>query len=101
MTTRGLAGAALLAGLGWLALLALVMRLAGAPLALVPWPPDGFLLRLPPGVTVTDAGTLGLVVRGGDGLVAALYAAGARVVLPAGLAGCLGLAGSGAAGGNI
>jgi hypothetical protein len=76
----------------WLAVLALALRLgAPAPAVLVPWPPDGLLGRLPPGVSVTDRNALGLTVRGGADLVPALYAAGARLVLPAGLAGCLGL----------
>jgi hypothetical protein len=77
---------------GWIAVLALVLRLGGAaPAALVVMPPEGFLRALPVGVSVMDANALGLTVRGGDGLVAALYAAGAPLVLPAGLSGCLGL----------
>jgi hypothetical protein len=78
--------------LGWVAVLALVLRLGG-PGARGPglWPPDGVPGRLPAEVAVTDRNALGLTVRGGADLVAALYAAGARLVLPAGLAGCLGL----------
>ena len=84
-------GAALLLA-SWIAVLALVLRLGGpAPSALVLMPPDGFLRALPADVTVTSANALGLTVRGGGDLVAALYAAGAPLVLPAGLAGCLGL----------
>lgn len=83
---------ALLALVGWIALLALVLRLGGpAPAALVIWPPDGFLAALPPDVSVTARNALGLSARGGPDLVAELYAAGAPLVLPAGLAGCLGL----------
>ena len=78
--------------LGWIAVLALVLRLGGpAPAALVLLPPEGFLRALPAGVAVTSGNALGLTVRGGEDLVAALYAAGAPLVLPAGLAGCLGL----------
>ena len=66
------------------------MRLGGpAPAALVPWPPDGFLGRLPAAVALTGATPLGLTLEGGPTLVADLYAAGARLVLPAGLDGCL------------
>lgn len=92
MTTRRLLLAlpALLAG--WIAVLALTMRLgAPAPAALVVLPPEGLLARLPAGVALTDANALGLTVEGGASLVPALYAAGAWLVLPAGLAGCLGL----------
>lgn len=86
-----LLGAAL-ACLGWVAVLALVLRLGGpAPAALVVLPPEGFLPALPPGVSVTSRNALGLTARGGPDLVAELYAAGAPLVLPAGLASCLGL----------
>lgn len=78
--------------LGWLAVLALVLRLGGpAPAALVVWPPEGFLVALPPEVSVTSRNALGLTAKGGPDLVAELYAAGAPLVLPAGLAACLGL----------
>jgi hypothetical protein len=89
-TSRLLGGAALLLG-GWLAVLALAMRLgAPAPAALVVLPPEGLLARLPPSVALADAGPLGVTVRSDrPGLVAALYAGGAWLVLPAGLAGCL------------
>lgn len=92
-TTRRLLLAAPLALGGWLAVLALVMRLGGpAPAALVVLPPEGMLARLPAAVALADQGPFGLTVRSeAPGLVAALYAAGAWLVLPAGLAGCLGL----------
>jgi len=78
--------------LGWIAVLALVLRFGGpAPAALVVWPPEGFLRVLPSDVSVTSRNALGLTARGGPDLVDELYAAGARLVLPAGLAGCLGL----------
>ncbi|WP_037278398.1 hypothetical protein [Rubellimicrobium mesophilum] len=76
--------------LGWIAVLALTMRLGGpAPAALVVLPPEGFLRALPPEVSVTSRNILGLTATGGPGLVAELYAAGAPLVLPAGLASCL------------
>lgn len=78
--------------LGWIAVLALVLRLGGpAPAALVVLPPDGFLAALPSGISVTSRNALGLTAKGGSDLVAELYAAGAPLVLPAGLSGCLGL----------
>jgi hypothetical protein len=78
-----------LALLGWIAVLALVMRLSGAaPAALVILPPGG-LAELPAGVAVVSRGPVSVTVAGGAGLVAALYGAGALLVLPAGLTGCL------------
>lgn len=79
-----------LVGVGWIGTLALVMRLSGeAPAALVILPPEGFVKALPEGVAVVSAGPISVTVQGGEGLVAALYAAGAPLVLPAGLTGCL------------
>ncbi len=76
----------------WIAVLAVVMRLGGpAPGALVVLPPEGFWNTLPEDVAVTSRNALGLTVQGGGDLVARLYEAGAPLVLPAGLAGCLGL----------
>jgi hypothetical protein len=79
-----------LVALGWIGTLALVLRLGGeAPGALVMFPPEGFLRSLPDGVAVVSAGPVSVTLRGGEGLVAALYALGAPLVLPAGLTGCL------------
>lgn len=76
--------------LGWIAVLALVMRLSGAaPAALVILPPDGLIKSLPPGISVTSIGPYSVTLKGDSGLVAALYHAGAPLVLPAGLTGCL------------
>jgi hypothetical protein len=84
----GLAG--LLVAGGWIGVLALVMRLGGeAPAALVMFPPEGFVAALPEGVAVVSAGPVSVTLRGGEGLVAALYGLGAPLVLPAGLTGCL------------
>lgn len=75
---------------GWIGTLALVMWVGGeAPAALVMFPPDGFIGRLPDGVAVVSSGPISLTLRGGDGLVATLYSIGAPLVLPAGLTGCL------------
>ena len=75
----------------WLALLALVMRLSGqAPAALVILPPAGFLTYLPDSIAITSQGPFSLTLTSTTpNLVAVLYAAGAPIVLPAGLTGCL------------
>lgn len=77
--------------IGWIGLLALVMRLTdAAPSALVLLPPAGFAASLPVGVAITARGPFSLTVRAErPDLVAQLYALGAPLVLPAGLAGCL------------
>jgi hypothetical protein len=76
--------------IAWIAILALVMRLGGdAPAALVLFPPKNLLQHLPPGTGITAEGPLSITLKGDPGLVAALYAAGAPLVLPAGLTGCL------------
>lgn len=76
--------------LGWIAVLAVVMRMSGAaPAALVIFPPAGMIMALPSGISITSIGPYSVTLRGGVGLVAALYAAGAPLVLPAGLTGCL------------
>ena len=74
----------------WIAILALVMRLGGdAPAALILFPPSDLAQSLPPGTAITAVGPVSLTVKGGPGLVAALYAAGAPLVLPASLTACL------------
>lgn len=74
----------------WLAILAGVMRLSGdAPSALVLWPSATLLAQLPEGAALTAISPYSVTLRGGPDLVADLYASGARLVLPAGLAGCL------------
>lgn len=76
--------------MAWLAILAGVMRLSGdAPQALVLMPTAALLARLPEGAAITAIGPYSVTLRGGPGLVAQLYASGARFVLPAGLPGCL------------
>ena len=76
---------------GWLAVLALVMVLSdAAPGAIVLFPSEDFIANLPDGAAVVGGGTLWIAVRGdGPRLGRALYAAGGRLVLPAGLPGCL------------
>lgn len=90
MTTRRVLLALPLVLAAWIGILALVMRLGGdAPAALVILPPAGLVAALPEGTSITAAGPVSLTVKGGAGLVPALYAAGALIVLPAGLTGCL------------
>lgn len=72
----------------WLGVLAVTLRLAGAGSA-----PAVLVLGLPGalpdgGALLARQGAL-LTVTGEGGLVAALYAAGAWIVLPAGLTGCV------------
>lgn len=89
MTFKALGGLALV-GLGWATVLAFVMGASGAaPAALVPFASPAFLDRLPPHVAITDITPLGVVLMSDDAdFVADLYAAGAPLVLPAGLEGC-------------
>ncbi|SEM90913.1 hypothetical protein SAMN04488003_10688 [Loktanella fryxellensis] len=91
MTIKGglAGGTALLAG--WIGVLALVMVVSdAAPGALVLFPPHDLLAGLPRDVAVAGIGRhwISVTAQGGD-LTAALYDAGAWIVLPAGLQGCL------------
>ena len=54
-----------------------------------PWPSTEMLAALPAGAAVVSTGPVSVTLRGEPGLVAALFAAGAEMALPAGLAGCL------------
>lgn len=79
-----------IAALGWIGILAGVMWVTGqAPAALVILPPTDLLDHLPPGTAVVSVGPYSVTLRGGAELVTALYQAGALLVLPAGLTGCL------------
>ena len=86
---RALAALALVL-LAWLAVLAGVMRLAPqeAPAALAILAPGQKLAMVPPGAVLVGQTAFGPVLRGPKGLVQDLYAAGAWLVLPAGLTGC-------------
>lgn len=91
MITRMAQVAAVLAG--WLAVLVLVTRFASAaPVVVVLFPGEGLLAHLPQGTAITGRSAAGVTLRSDDpDLVAQLYQAGAWLVLPAGLAGCLAL----------
>ncbi|MFD1343901.1 hypothetical protein [Litorisediminicola beolgyonensis] len=84
-----------LVALGWLGTLSLVMLVTDeAPGAVVLFPADGFVSALPEGLGIAGAGPFWIAVRGEvPGMGRALYAAGGRLVLPAGLPGCLPLPG--------
>ena len=75
---------------GWIAVMALVMRFSGeAPAAVVPWPTRHFLHELPSQAAIIEVNGLAVTFANRPGLARDLYAAGAWLVLPAGLAGCL------------
>jgi hypothetical protein len=75
---------------GWIGTMAVVMVLTdAAPAAVVLFPADGFLARAPE-AAVLGCGPFWLVLEAGKpGFGRALYRAGALLVLPAGLTGCL------------
>jgi hypothetical protein len=80
-----------LVGAGWIGTLAATMTLTGAaPAALVIFPAPGLADRLPHGVRILSATRWTVTVAGDTpGLTRALYRAGARLVLPSGLSGCM------------
>ncbi len=81
--------------LGWLSVLTGVMLLSdAAPGAIAFFPASDFISNLPEGASVADAGAVWVGVRSdAPGLGVSLYRAGALLVLPAGLPGCLPLPG--------
>ncbi|MEM9433864.1 MAG: hypothetical protein AAGA12_08075 [Pseudomonadota bacterium] len=88
MIIKGIAGLVLLCSL-WLGLLATVMATTGAaPAALVPLPSASFLAALPDDVAIVGRSALSVTLAGPSETVSDLYAAGAWLVLPAGLSGC-------------
>lgn len=76
---------------GWIATLSAVMVLTdAAPGAIVVLPTKTLIANLPEGAAVVGSGTMWVAVRSDTpGLGRALYRAGGRLVLPAGLPGCL------------
>lgn len=88
-------GIAALVALGWLTVLAVVMRVSDdAPAALVLFPNANFIHNLPQDGAITGRSRLSITVSSNENaLTQRLYQAGAVLVLPAGLAGCLGIAG--------
>lgn len=76
---------------GWIATLAIVLRLGGeAPGVFVPFPPAGLISALPEGVAITGSSPISLTLQADSAsLVTDVYAAGAWLVLPAGLEACI------------
>ncbi len=90
MTIERIAFAVLMVVVFWIGLMALVMRLSDvAPAAVVPLPSASLLSNLPEEAAILglNGGAITLVNR--PGLARDLYKAGAFLVLPAGLTGCL------------
>lgn len=89
MITRAALGIAALAA-AWLGLLAGVMVLTdAAPAAFVPFPSPAFFDALPEGAAIVGSNGFSVTLASADpGFAAALYRAGAWIVLPAGLKGC-------------
>ena len=74
----------------WIALMALVMRFSdAAPAAVVPFPSEALMVSLPEGAAILDLNGLALTLANQPELTKNLYDAGAWLVLPAGLTGCL------------
>lgn len=76
---------------GWIATLAIVLRLGGeAPGVFVPFPPEGLVAALPDGISITGSSPISVTLQGGGaGFVHQVYEAGAWLVLPAGLEACI------------
>lgn len=87
--TWGLSLAAVI--VGWFGLQLIVMRFTdAAPGAVVLFPAEDFVARMPAGVAVIGNGPNWVAVRSDEpNLGRTLYASGAVLVLPAGLPGCL------------
>ena len=76
--------------IGWLGVMVLVMRFSdAAPAAVVPFPSARFMAALPEDAAILDITPVAITFTNAPALTGRLYAAGARLVLPAGLAGCL------------
>jgi len=76
---------------GWFTILVLSMILSdAAPGAIAIFPSHDFIEHLPEGASIVDFGDYWIGIRSNrPGLGLALYDAGAVLVLPAGLPGCL------------
>ncbi|MEE9427524.1 MAG: hypothetical protein V3V25_05170 [Paracoccaceae bacterium] len=91
MTIRGILFTLPLIILGWITIMALVMRFSdAAPAAVVLFPSPEFMDVLPTGTAIIAANAVSVTLRSDiTGFGASLYQAGALLVLPAGLTGCL------------
>ncbi|MDA8586424.1 hypothetical protein N9L47_09180 [Rhodobacteraceae bacterium] len=74
----------------WVALMAVVMRVSDvAPGAVVLFPQTSFMEVLPKSAAILGMNQMALTLANRPGLTGELYDAGAWLVLPAGLTGCL------------
>ncbi|KIC08955.1 hypothetical protein RA19_16745 [Leisingera sp. ANG-M1] len=91
MTIRSAALALPLLFLGWISvLLAVAVLTDEAPAYVVVFPGKDLLLDLPEGTAILAASRYSITLASGsEGFARALYGSGARIVLPAGLPGCL------------
>lgn len=95
MTIRSAVSGLVLVLAGWVAVMAAVMRFSdAAPAAVVVLPGSRLAAGLPEDAAILDRGRLSLTLANRPGLAGELYAAGAALVLPAGLTGCLPLSGA-------
>ncbi len=89
-TIRRLLVAVVLVLVAWITLMALVMRFSSvAPAAVVLFPGEKVLANLPDETAILGLSRFALTVNNAPDMAAALYKAGAWLVLPAGLTGCL------------
>lgn len=90
-TIRRWGGYLICVAIGWIAVLALVMLASdAAPGAIALFPAQDFTSRLPDGAAVVGGGRGWVAIRADlPEIGSALYRAGALLVLPAGLPGCL------------
>ncbi|NHF72881.1 hypothetical protein [Paracoccus xiamenensis] len=91
MTIRRLVLSLPLMFAGWLAVLVAVGLISdAAPAYVVPLPPGDLIGRLDPDISVMATGDYSVTLTSDQpGVARRLYAAGAWLVLPAGLPGCL------------
>lgn len=76
--------------LAWIGIMVVVMRFSdAAPAAVVPFPSQAFLATLPADAAILDLTDTSVTFANQPDLARSLYQAGARIVLPAGLTGCL------------
>ena len=90
MTIRRLAWVLPLILIGWVTVMAGVMRVSDvAPGSVVLFPSQALLADLPEGAAILGLNRFALTLANQAGLTNALYGRGALLVLPAGLKGCL------------
>ena len=89
-TTKSLVLALPMVLIGWVAVMALVMRFSAvAPAAVVVFPGADVMEDLPADTAILGMSKWALTVQNTPEMAAKLYKAGAILVLPAGLTGCL------------